>query len=49
MNKYNSYDRLQIYARTEEKAKIERLAKKKGMSVSRYMIESSLGEPVERE
>lgn len=43
------YDRMEIYVRTEEKAKIAMLARKSQMSVSRFVIEKALGTEVKRD
>ena len=43
------YERIEIYAKKNEKAKIERIAHRAGKSVSRYMVESALGKSVERD
>ncbi len=40
---YN-YDRIEIYAKSNEKLAIKRLAKKKHISVSRLLLDSVLGE-----
>ena len=43
------YDRMEIYIKRNEKLKIQRLAHRNGKSVSRFLVESALGEEVARE
>jgi hypothetical protein len=40
----HNYDRIEIYAKTNEKRAVKRLARKKGVTVSRLLLDSVLGE-----
>ncbi len=44
-----NYDRIEIYATTNEKRKVKTLAKKKGVSVSRLFLDAVLGEVIKNE
>ena len=42
----NNYDRIEVYATSEEKQKIKEIAKERGMSVSSLMVLSVLNPEV---
>ena len=42
--KANNYDRMEIYFRREDKRRIMRRAMKRGLSISKYVVLTALGE-----
>jgi hypothetical protein len=42
--KANNYDRMEIYVRREDKRRIMRRAMRRGLSVSKYVVLTALGE-----